>query len=160
MIHNDTEIETEGEREMHRETEMVSDQDKDGETPTDRETHTGTDRGTQRQLQRQSEKRKWSLRASTPPLCLPLFQTLPWTPRLFGCYCQPLTPKRQKGPRGRRHVGALHPYQVAPSQPVRWCFLPGVRPRGPQDPHTCLPRGSCHLRYVLNQTPYRLHPSR
>lgn len=61
---------------MHRETEMVSDQDKDGETPTDRETHTGTDRGTQRQLQRQSEK-EVVLRASTPPLCLPLFQTLP-----------------------------------------------------------------------------------
>ena len=96
-------------------------------TETKMERHTGRDRQTDR-APRQSEKRKWSSRTPTPPPQLPVFRPRPWTPRLLGCYGQPLAPKRQKGPRGPLHVGALHSRHAAPGQPTGWHLLPRVGP--------------------------------
>lgn len=138
-------------------------------TETKMERHLQRQRDTHRERQRQRKTQRDGAPETQreeevvfedlqPPPCPPLFQPLPWTLHLFGCYCQPLAPKRQKGPRGPLHVGAPHPHHVAPRQPTRWRFLPGVGRRGPQHPHTSRPRGSRHLRWVLNQTLFRLHP--
>ena len=91
-------------------------------TETKTERHTVRDRETE--LQRQSEKEV----VFEDPHASPVFRPLPWTPRLLGCYGQPLAPKRQKGPRGLLHVGAPHPRHAAPGQPTRWRLLPGVGP--------------------------------